>query len=53
MDEQDYEVGEFPEEEIQEPTDADLDGIKMKTLDDGDWSWLDDAIHFDDDQYEL
>lgn len=52
MDEQDYEMGEFPEEEVQEPTDADLDEIQMKTLDD-EWSWMDDAIHFEDDEYEL
>jgi len=52
--EQDYEMGEvdFPEEEIQEPTDADLDGIKVKTLDDV-WTWIDDAIHFDDEPFEI
>ena len=37
---------------MNEPSDTDLDAIEL-TGDDNDWEWRDDAIHFDDEPFEM
>tara|TARA_Y100000401_G_C8166401_1_gene146931 strand:+ start:167 stop:391 length:225 start_codon:yes stop_codon:yes gene_type:complete len=40
------------EDLMSEPSDTDLDAIEMTGVDD-DWVWQDDAIHFDDEPFEM